>query len=48
MSETRIAPRIEAEELPAPRLEAPLILPEPPERTRWSTPGAGRQLARSF
>lgn len=38
MSENRIAPRIEAEELPAPRLEAPLILPEPPERTQWSTP----------
>jgi putative membrane protein len=38
VSENRIAPRIEAEELPAPRLEAPLILPEPPERTQWSTP----------
>lgn len=38
MSENRIAPRIEAEELPAPRLEAPLILPEAPERTQWSTP----------
>ena len=38
MSENRIAPRIEAEELPAPRLEAPLILPEPLERAPWSTP----------
>lgn len=38
MSEDRVAPRIEAEELPAPRLEPPLAAPEPLERTPWSTP----------
>jgi putative membrane protein len=34
----RIEPRIEAEDLPAPRLEALPDLPDPTPRKRWSTP----------
>ncbi len=37
MSGARITPRIEAEELPAPRLEPPLVPIEPVARTPWST-----------
>jgi putative membrane protein len=39
VSEPRIAPRIEAEELPAPRLEAPLVVADPVARSPASTAG---------
>jgi len=35
----RISPRIEAEELPAPRLEPPVLVAEPVVRAPWSTLG---------
>ena len=34
----RITPRVETEELPAPRLEGALALPDPPPARRWAMP----------